>query len=354
MLKQIAGLLLVFVILLFLTGCPYGHKYEEGHFPQDPVNFEDVNSEFDDYNSTAPSIESERYLYFSSNRNSSGGEFDIVGSNFRIYFDKDDGKLTVDDRPHSWRDFNYTDSLFDLMNTSSDEFGPYSLPYQIYSAYPYSFIDMIVFSNNESGNQDLKLVWFKGSEENPETIEGIYNGPKAISFLNTDHDDAYLTFYGPGFMINDYWAWDRTLINELLFCSNRSGNFDIFRGPVQIESTLIDFLSGDDGPAVTPVDILNSNADDKCPFVNGEMLVFSSNRPGGYGGFDLYYAQRDGDTWMEPVNFGTRINTEYDEYRPIIISHYEFVNDMMLFSSNRPGGKGGYDLYYVGISKMIY
>jgi hypothetical protein len=32
---------------------------------------------------------------------------------------------------------------------------------------------------------------------------------------------------------------------------------------------------------------------------------------------------------------------------------YEYQNDLMLFSSDRPGGKGGYDLYYVGIAGMI-
>ena len=56
--------------------------------------------------------------------------------------------------------------------------------------------------------------------------------------------------------------------------------------------------------------------------------------------------------WSDPINFGEKINTEYDEFRPIVRPQWDFSNDLMLFSSNRPGGKGGFDLYYVGIDKI--
>jgi hypothetical protein len=50
---------------------------------------------------------------------------------------------------------------------------------------------------------------------------------------------------------------------------------------------------------------------------------------------------------------GEDINTEYDEYRPVVVSTKEegFLNDLMVYSSDRPGGKGGFDLYYVGIPR---
>jgi len=99
--------------------------------------------------------------------------------------------------------------------------------------------------------------------------------------------------------------------------------------------------------------VLSSESDDKCPFISNDMLVFTSNRTGGYGGFDLYYSRRENGKWSTPVNFGPKINTAYDEYRPIIRPEYGFTNDFMLFSSNRPGGKGGFDLYYVGIDKFL-
>jgi hypothetical protein len=39
-----------------------------------------------------------------------------------------------------------------------------------------------------------------------------------------------------------------------------------------------------------------------------------------------------------------------DEYRPILINEeVSFTKTMMVFSSNRDGGKGGFDLYFVGV-----
>ena len=51
--------------------------------------------------------------------------------------------------------------------------------------------------------------------------------------------------------------------------------------------------------------------------------------------------------WSAPANFGPKINTEYDEYRPIIFSFEEVQKNLMIFSSDRPGGLGGFDLYMV-------
>ncbi|MBP6977918.1 MAG: hypothetical protein PHD61_01805 [Bacteroidales bacterium] len=78
-------------------------------------------------------------------------------------------------------------------------------------------------------------------------------------------------------------------------------------------------------------------------------MVFASNRDGGFGGYDLYYSRRENDTWTAPVNFGEKINTAFDEYRPIVLMVSGFTNELMFFSSNRPGGNGGFDLYYTGI-----
>ena len=52
-------------------------------------------------------------------------------------------------------------------------------------------------------------------------------------------------------------------------------------------------------------------------------MVFTSNRQGGFGGFDLWYSIFDGTEWSEPKNFGERINTEYDEYRPFCFGCYK-------------------------------
>ena len=88
----------------------------------------------------------------------------------------------------------------------------------------------------------------------------------------------------------------------------------------------------------------------KCPYIFENILVFASTRPGGFGGFDLYYSMLENDEWTQPVNFGSEINTEFDEYRPILFDEgVDYNKHMMVFSSNRPEGKGGFDLYFVGV-----
>jgi hypothetical protein len=79
-------------------------------------------------------------------------------------------------------------------------------------------------------------------------------------------------------------------------------------------------------------------------------MVFTSDRPGGFGGFDLYYARFENNSWSSPVNLGSTINSEFDEYRPILMEEgVSATETMMVFSSNRTGGKGGFDLYFVGV-----
>jgi hypothetical protein len=352
--KNLLLLPLLAAILLLFTGCPYGHRYEEGKFPYDPVNFTEANSPYDDFNMSSPVIEGQRFLYFSSNRQSGGGQFDIVGQHFHLLWDKEDGKLTIDDQPASWKNYYYADSLFSLANSPSNEYGPYSLFWVAYESSDLNdyYNDLLIYASDETGDLDLSLVYFKGPEMYPQTEEGEYTGPEPVAMFNSEHNDAYLTFYGQGFVTDDWGAYPQ-YITEALFCSDRNGDFDIYQSAVPPYSNMVDYLLSDGTAEIIQVEAVNSGSQDKCPYVNGDLLIFASDRPGGYGGFDLYYSLRSGDGWSQPENFGSRINTEYNEYRPIAFTYWEFQNDIMLFSSDRPGGQGGYDLYYVGISKMM-
>ena len=71
-------------------------------------------------------------------------------------------------------------------------------------------------------------------------------------------------------------------------------------------------------------------------------LYFSSNRPGGYGKFDLWKSTLTGETWSEPVNLGTQVNSPRDEVFPVIAPDGTFM-----FSSNGWPGLGGLDLFMV-------
>jgi outer membrane protein OmpA-like peptidoglycan-associated protein len=73
---------------------------------------------------------------------------------------------------------------------------------------------------------------------------------------------------------------------------------------------------------------------------DGTLMVFSSDRPGGLGGSDIYYSQLVDGQWSEPVNLGPEINTQGDELFP-----YLFSDSILYFSSNGHYGLGGLDVY---------
>lgn len=71
-----------------------------------------------------------------------------------------------------------------------------------------------------------------------------------------------------------------------------------------------------------------------------KRLYFSSNRPGGLGGYDLYYSTWDDEmSFDEPVNLGTNINSEGNER-----DGFRYGNEFY-FASDRKGGFGGLDVY---------
>src|SRR5437879_4166341 len=68
-----------------------------------------------------------------------------------------------------------------------------------------------------------------------------------------------------------------------------------------------------------PLDGVNGPTDDLSPRVtaDGRYLLFSSDRPGGVGGFDLWAAPRlQGGRWGTPYNLGPAVNSEFNESNP--------------------------------------
>ncbi len=74
---------------------------------------------------------------------------------------------------------------------------------------------------------------------------------------------------------------------------------------------------------------------------DGNLLYFSSNMVGGYGGTDIYVSKRkEGGSWSEPLNLGPQINTEGDESFPFISA-----SGSLYFSSDGHPGLGGLDVF---------
>jgi hypothetical protein len=90
---------------------------------------------------------------------------------------------------------------------------------------------------------------------------------------------------------------------------------------------------------------VNSTASDVCPRIShdGLSLFFESDRPGGYGGRDLWVTTRVtlADAWGPAVNLGPNVNTSYGEVGLDVSAD----GLTLIFSSNRPEGSGDYDLW---------
>jgi hypothetical protein len=76
------------------------------------------------------------------------------------------------------------------------------------------------------------------------------------------------------------------------------------------------------------------------PFLFENKLYFSSDQPGGFGGYDLYVSElNENNQWSEPRNLGNRVNGPSNEMYPTII------DGQLFFSSDGHNGFGGTDIF---------
>ena len=77
-----------------------------------------------------------------------------------------------------------------------------------------------------------------------------------------------------------------------------------------------------------------------CLAANGNLYFFS-RRPGGYDDSDLYRSKFIAGKYQDPINFGSKLNTEYHEWDTYIAPDERY----MIYCSTKPGGMGSDDLY---------
>ncbi len=155
-------------------------------------------------------------------------------------------------------------------------------------------------------------IWFLRKDSNgwgqPE-----YSG----SILNSSGDDDYPTV---------------SKMNNIYFCSNRDGNYDIYVSEYS--------ESGYSKPVRINAPISTEKFEGH-PFIAADesYLIFSSDRPGELGQADLYISFRKKDnSWSEPINMGDKINTPFHEAAPYVSPDGKYL----FFCSFRPN----YGEYY--------
>lgn len=97
--------------------------------------------------------------------------------------------------------------------------------------------------------------------------------------------------------------------------------------------------------AATMVSQVNSRFNDGPVYlhIDGETMYMASQGHESLGGYDIFVSKKEQGVWSRPVNLGYPINTPYDDFffASTASGKYAYI------SSNRAGGKGGFDVYKV-------
>ncbi|MBL7741543.1 MAG: OmpA family protein [Chitinophagaceae bacterium] len=121
------------------------------------------------------------------------------------------------------------------------------------------------------------------------------------------------------------WTFSGNKKTSAIYSSSKTG--DGWSDPVMLDASINAAGVNTQQPFVTP---------------NGKYLLFASDRSGGQGGFDIWYAPLESGKPGTPVNMGASINTSLDEQAP----SYHEASRSLVFSSNGKVGMGGYDFFY--------
>lgn len=185
-----------------------------------------------------------------------------------------------------------------------------------------------------SGGFDIWLSWRADPQDDSSWQPPVNLG----TGVNTSATDAGPSFLEAMAARLPHHGRGRAAIPQLYMASNRPGGpggLDIYAGSVP---------GGWAGPAML-IPELSGPLADLTPTVrrDGLEIVIASNRAETLGGFDLWHSFRRSvfDAWSTPSNLGPSINSEAIELFPSLSSDAR----SLLFQSNRPGGFGGSDLY---------
>ncbi|MCU0345417.1 MAG: carboxypeptidase regulatory-like domain-containing protein [Saprospiraceae bacterium] len=94
-----------------------------------------------------------------------------------------------------------------------------------------------------------------------------------------------------------------------------------------------------DAPLAFPHNGVDFSTGYPCFSQDGKALYFSSDRPGGYGGFDIYVSYKVGSNWSTPENVGNAVNTIGNEITPF------YDGNALFFASDYQKGLGGFDIF---------
>lgn len=157
---------------------------------------------------------------------------------------------------------------------------------------------------------------------------------------------------GPNVNTEDGWEAQPTLSADSKILYFATARADSKKNSMDIYKTERSSIYAEWGQAVSVGDVINTNGNEKSPFVHSDSqtLYFSSDMHPGVGAYDIFYTKLDtGNQWKDPKNIGVPINTEKDEVGFFVSTD----GHKGYFSSNQIKGKGvgGYDVFYFDLYK---
>lgn len=223
----------------------------------------------------------------------------------------------------------FIENLGSKVNTEFDEFGPVQSPTN-----PGRYYFSSARNGTTGGLRDKKGL--------SDVLRGHYsvdmflvdlkdgNWSTVLPFeqlLNTPKHEVLQDFSQDGSII--YFVRSNDLKKGILY----SDTFNIDRDPAKFPF-----------PADLP---FKSERGDKDLFIfNDSLIIFAAELESGYGGYDIYYAEKTGEQWQTPVNLGNGINSEANEISPFLIKSGE----ILYFSSDRTETFGGYDIFFTAFT----
>jgi flagellar motor protein MotB/tetratricopeptide (TPR) repeat protein len=177
-------------------------------------------------------------------------------------------------------------------------------------------------------------------------------------FKGIVQEDFYISNFSDNIWQNAYNAGAplNTNQNEGAQTLSSNGNYMFFTAcnrPGGLGNCDLYFSSFDNGKWSEPSNLgppVNTSHWESTPSVtaDGRGLFFSSSRPGGFGGKDIWLTRlNDRNQWTNPVNLGSAINTEGDEMSPFI----HFDGKTLYFASDGRVGMGGFDLFVTRLNE---
>ncbi len=184
-----------------------------------------------------------------------------------------------------------------------------------------------------TGNPFLELLYVKTmrtDQEDPLTT--VYGQPDKFSkSFNSKYHDAAVTIAEDG---------EQIFFTRNNFKDGKLGKSD--DGIVKLKV----FYADKEGQEWGELQSLPFNSDEYSvlhPAISpsGKRLYFASDMPGGFGGMDVYYSEKENGRWNPPVNLGPNVNNEGHQAFPSVAP-----DGRIYFASDGHVGLGGYDLYY--------